>query len=809
MIFLRKTVRDLRSNKSRSIPIFVLILIAMLGSTLYIQAGESLVYTVDNYLSDVNQGDVWVDTVPITAAAFNSSVIDQWNTSYTIKDVQTRLFLQGHLIWNGKKIPLDIISYPAVQRAKVNDIIVADGKYFTDYPEIVAGMFVEQSYLKFYEFPVQSNLNVTIAGVGGFIASKNVTFTVLGSANSFEYPFAGGSASNIIYSGESSSLMRLSLYAREDYLHSQLFNGNPYFNQIVVKLKNPADTLPFMRIIRKNTTAMASSILRVREYPLLMKDMLALFTYVGWGMGIFLIAISMFLIYTMINRFLEEQKPQIGVLKALGYSDRQLTRINLYHGFLLGIVAELLGMLAGALLTAVVMDAILQQSFSFPYVLVKIPVEQLILLFLVVLSLVMTACYLSARKMRKISPQEAVRPPITGQTGVILRIEKFYQVIIKQRLSPTLKYQLRNLVIKPKRSLTTFTTLFLAILFISAPLLMIGSVINGSAAMFQSEKWDVQLLLDSYREFSSTRESIREENILPASATFEPLLTAPAKLYIQSDEWTQINFYAYQMNTTLKLFGQDSLIFANSTSAIVSWDFARKNDIEAGQNFTIVGQNGTSILIYIQTVLTEKYLSGFFIPFETGEFLTFGNASADYTNNILIGTDRAKIDRTGFESLPFISSVVLFTDLVEKYNQYIITGSPVFLVFFSVALFLGIMIIFGIQSITLSERKNDIAIFKSQGVPNKAIYRAALVEACIFTLLASTGYFIAYAVSSFYMDFLQTIVSLPMSSIELSAPFYVAVLGLGFLVSITGQFFSLRNILNQKIAAVTKEKMFG
>ena len=59
------------------------------------------------------------------------------------------------------------------------------------------------------------------------------------------------------------------------------------------------------------------------------------------------------------------------------------------------------------------------------------------------------------------------------------------------------------------------------------------------------------------------------------------------------------------------------------------------------------------------------------------------------------------------------------------------------------------------------------------------------------------------------MGVLQSLMQQPQGAFELSFVYYIASLVFGFIAATSGQFIALRYVLKQRIAAVTKEMMFG
>ena len=128
---------------------------------------------------------------------------------------------------------------------------------------------------------------------------------------------------------------------------------------------------------------------------------------------------------------------------------------------------------------------------------------------------------------------------------------------------------------------------------------------------------------------------------------------------------------------------------------------------------------------------------------------------------------------------------------------------------FFLVLVIAAIIIYVIMSISITERKDDLIIIKAVGIQNRNIYLWALLEIMVYTLVASIGYFFGFYISLWYMEILQQLMQRPQSSADLSLIHYFISLVFGFIAATLGQFVALRMVLKQRIAEITKEKMFG
>ena len=800
MLFLRKISRDLWKNKSRSLPIIILIMVSQVAALVYIDVGVMMNASWQQYYQEAKVGDVWVDTVPIPTTVFESAS-KQWQT-YSINAIQPRLYFQGHITVQDEKVPVDIISLPANESATVNKIVTTDNNYCTDYSEVKNGVFLEQSYLEYLNLDQTDQIDLTIKVESGY---KDLNLTVLGGAYSPEYPMKPGPGSTQFESSASfDPYLTMSIFLRTDFLQKELFQKQTMYNSICISFErgNKNEISDFIRYLQTDESLLNRYIIDVREYPALIEDMVTLMVGVGWGVALFFLMLSMFLTYTVVNRFIDEQRPQIGVMKALGYSNKFLLRINLSYGLILGFIGSVLGVIVGGLFGILLTDFALNSWLSFPYIIMDLPLGQFILMILITVICSLLACYISARRITKISPQAAIRPAIAEREVTTFFVEKFIQRIFQVRLSVSSKYSIRNVFTNPKRTITTIVSLLMAVALIGGVLTIITMVFSGSSLMFESENWDAQITLTHPQKFSEIQTDILAQIPNHESVTLEPILIDFAKIKL-SNIWTKITFTALPLTPNLKVLGDN---FASNASVIISPDLAQQFELEVGEIYQLLGRNGTEQTISIQSILPQHHVSSFYIPISLGNMLIFGNDTNQLVNGILLA---GLVSEGEIEPLRKDYSVILKSDLIKQTEIWYQQMTSVFIALFFLVFIIAGIIIYAIMSIEISERKDDLIIMKAVGIQNRTIYLWALLEILIYSLLASIGYFIGYYVSIWYMDILQQLMQQPQGSADLSLTNYILSLIFGFASATMGQFFALRYVLKQRIAMITKEKMFA
>ncbi|UCG04555.1 MAG: ABC transporter permease [Candidatus Heimdallarchaeota archaeon] len=808
MLLLRKVIRDLRKNKARSLPIIILISVSQAASILYIEVGVLMDASWQQYFQEGNVGDVWIDTIPISPTVFNQSVLNKWQQIYSIKTIQPRLYFKGHLMVLNKKVPVEIVSLPANNSNSVNSIITKDRSYFTDYSEF-NGVYIEQSYLEFHNLENIKEIPLTI-DFGTH--SKDLNLTLLGGAFSPEYPMKageGGSQQQFEFSATFAQYLTMSIFLRTDYLQKELFQGQEIYNQICISLTDKSEINSFIQYLQTDESLLNMYTIDIKKYPALIEDMAFIMIWVGFGVAFFFLLISIFLTYTVVNRFIDEQKPQIGVMKSLGYSNGYLLRRNLFYGVVLGFIGSFFGNLVGGCIGIVIADLALGSWLSLPYIVITLPTKEFLILLCITIMISIFACYVSARRILRISPRAAIQPVILERNITTFILEDIFQKIFQFRLSVPAKYSIRNVFINPKRTLATIISLLMAVALVGGVLTIVASVFEGGSLMFESENWDAQITLTNAQQYSEVKFDILNQIPNHESIILEPMLIDFAKIRESTDNndiWTKITFTALPLNHSLIILDSLSTGFSSETSVMISSDLAKQLEVDIGDQYTLLGRNGTQQTVDIQIILPQHHVSSFYIPISLGNYLSFGNSTNQMVNGILLAGLASEDEIT---PLSRNYSVILKSDLIKQTESwYMMMSSILFGVLFLVLIIAG-MIIYSIMSISIAERKDDLTIMRSLGIHNKNIYLWGMLEVLIYSLLASVGYFIGFYISAWYMDILQQLMQQPQGVFKLSFTHYLLALSFGFAAATLGQFLALRYVLKQRIALVTKEKMFG
>lgn len=123
------------------------------------------------------------------------------------------------------------------------------------------------------------------------------------------------------------------------------------------------------------------------------------------------IIISMLILLTTMTRIINNQRMQIGVLKALGFKNRTIMFHYISYGFWMVLAGSILGLILGPLTLPPIMFEEMADLYSIPYWLTGFNIS---FIFVTILMVVLAALisYLACRNIVNESPSSAIRPKV-------------------------------------------------------------------------------------------------------------------------------------------------------------------------------------------------------------------------------------------------------------------------------------------------------------------------------------------------------------------------------------------------------------
>ncbi|MGO4788734.1 FtsX-like permease family protein [Paenibacillus sp. 2KB_20] len=459
---------------------------------------------------------------------------------------------------------------------------------------------------------------------------------------------------------------------------------------------------------------------------------------------VFFFLIAALVSLTTMTRMVEEQRLQIGTLKALGYSNRDVMKKFLVYSTLASVAASAAGLAIGfTLFPAIIYDAY-GALYNLPDVRTRFYLSYSIISIVVaVLCTTMTA-YVATRVELRSNASVLMRPraPKNGSRIWLERVPWVWN-----RLGFIGKVTARNLFRYKQRMFMTVcgvagcTALILTGFGLKdsigdiAPL-QYGKIMQHQATVvFQDDNGDSSMLEDYNKRIADTPEITGILNVTQEAMT----ATAPGvnaqdvSLFVpQSPE--EIDSFI-----VLKSRGQEKTLSLTDDGAIITEKLAKLFDLKIGSTFTVqnsdnhpyeirvagITENYAMHYVYMTPLYYEEIFDG--TPEVNSQLLTYDNNNHDPEWEDQLGETLTASQRVAMVS--FTSGVSnAFSDTMDSMNVVVV-------VLIVSAAALAFVVLYNLTNINVSERIRELSTIKVLGFYDKEVTMYIYRENMILTVL--------------------------------------------------------------------------
>ena len=177
---------------------------------------------------------------------------------------------------------------------------------------------------------------------------------------------------------------------------------------------------------------------------------------------IIIIVIVMLMIFNNISNYIKENMKNLGALKAMGYTTKDLKKSLLLQFGILTIIGLVLGIICGYLFMPIITNMLIAQS-GIPYNL-KFNINSTLITIIVISLFVLFIVMISIRKIKKIEPIIALRDGVENHN-----FKKNHIQLDKSKLSINASLSLKNMFKNIKQNIISFITIiFLSFLMVAS-----------------------------------------------------------------------------------------------------------------------------------------------------------------------------------------------------------------------------------------------------------------------------------------------------------------------------------------------------
>ena len=380
--------------------------------------------TIDTYFEENNLCDFWV-TVP---AGVDRSTLAKLEAIDGIDEVIARSVTDLETTL-GNNVNVNLTSYNG--EMTINTPLLREGELLT--PTDMRGCLIQERFARAQGLEVNDRLSVKLG-------NQEHTFTIRGIVVSPEY-------------------IALSMGVAADpekygfiLTNSRALPAIP-LTQAIVTLEDGAEEAAVKQAIE---SALPDALVLDRKShtsTARCENDAQMFENLTYVFPILCYAVAALIVMTTLSRMIDNQRMQMGTLKALGFSARQIRNHYLSYAILPSLLGALIGTVVGHLaLPPVLWDALMGQS-EMPYRLrppISVPAWCMVGLTVV---MSVTICYFTYRKSAKETTAALLRPkpPKDGKRILLERITPLWK-----RLSFNSKMIVRNLMRNKLRTVMSF-----------------------------------------------------------------------------------------------------------------------------------------------------------------------------------------------------------------------------------------------------------------------------------------------------------------------------------------------------------------
>ncbi|MBR2028788.1 MAG: FtsX-like permease family protein [Oscillospiraceae bacterium] len=433
---------------------------------------------------------------------------------------------------------------------------------------------------------------------------------------------------------------------------------------------------------------------------------------------------------TTMKRLVDEQRSQIGVFSALGFSKGKIISKYVLYALSASLLGSSIGIPIGVLSLPWVIYFCWQMMYDLPPMVLTMPAYIAVIGVGLFTLLMVWVTFTVVRGTLKECPSQLMRPkaPRTAKKVFLENIP-----FIWKRLSFTSKVTSRNIIRYKSR-------FFMTVIGVAGctSLLVLGFAIKGSIGQVITRQYGDILHYDLTvtMEDSDYLDSIYEQLLDDRNVEYAvPFMTYSA-MAKSDDEEKAIQVYVMDDRDIYDVIALRDKKTKERLSvrdgAVISEKYAKLCNIKVGDTIEVESSNGIKKDIEVSGICemyTQHYM---FIGDKYYEDI-FGETV--YCNNIAVDCINSSELMAKFEDTKGIKTIADFADTIATFSSMLDTLDIIVVVIIVAAGSLALVVIMNLTEVNISERIREIATLKVLGFNNKEVYSYIFKEVFILSLI--------------------------------------------------------------------------
>lgn len=443
---------------------------------------------------------------------------------------------------------------------------------------------------------------------------------------------------------------------------------------------------------------------------------------------------------TTITRMIEEDRTNIGVLKALGYSKQTIMKRYIIYSLSATIIGVIIGTLLGSTLIAQVLFAAYGSLYILPDLIIEINLMYTSLAAIISIFATVGVTFIIAKKELKEKPANLLRPkPVKEGKNIFLeKIPVFWG-----KLSFLFKICFRNIFRYKRRLFMTLIGIAGCTMLVYTGISLNDTVNNIASRQFaEIRTYQMEINLTSgitQNEVANIEKYIEEqEKIKEATPIRQQMTTIKANNVNKDIFYTVIKQDECNKYIQLKNRKNKEKIELTDEGIVLTEKLANTLKVKNGDNVAIKENDKEKNVKVIG--VTENYLYNYIYMtpnlynqiFETDVKYNLFIANFEDVNE-----DEETTLANKLKENDKISGVVFTRNLNKEYQKSLSGLSSIVILFIGCASLLSFMVLINLNNINIEERRRELATFKLLGFYKKELEKYVFRENIILTILGS------------------------------------------------------------------------
>ena len=465
---------------------------------------------------------------------------------------------------------------------------------------------------------------------------------------------------------------------------------------------------------------------------------------VGNIFPVVLYAVAAMVTFTTMTRFVDEERTNAGIFKALGYHSKDIIAKFVIYGLVAGTLGTLLGILIGHYVLAPTISHIItermivgesQQYFYWTY--------SCLALGLSLIASVLPAYLVSRRELHEEAAQLLLpKPPVKGSKILLERV-----TFIWSRLSFTQKVTARNIFRYKQRMLMTIFGVAGSVALLFAGLGIQSSVVGVADRQFKDLQ-QYQMILSVNAGASDSDKAKLEEKLQSDEVENYRLISSKQ---IEEDYAGKAGVQTVTMMVTdqddlapFVLLEKNGEKLGLSNGVVLTEKLAQLAGVSVGDNFTIDGKT------FKVGAITEHYVGHFVYMNQATYEEIYGQAPKMNTYLVQL-KDKSEVNTERvageFMDQAAVSGLVQNASTIQLFESFANSLNHTMAILVLVSVLLAIVILYNLTNINVAERIRELSTIKVLGFHNKEVTLYIYRETIILSLIGM----IVGLVSGFYL----------------------------------------------------------